>query len=157
MWPHTDARANLLVKASRPGYAITATATEREPVIAETHQEGNEYEGHSRDALNLIRHWKEESAQLHCTCASEGVGFQLTGRITELSDSVLSITRMACEALIPLDGVSYHYHGSQDIPTAIKQSLQGTFVSVLELRLRTGGTVVMAEVRTASSPAERPQ
>ena len=60
------------------------------------------------DALNLIRHWKEAGAQMHCTCASEGAGFQLTGRITELSDSVLSITGTSCEALIPLDGVSYH-------------------------------------------------
>jgi hypothetical protein len=109
------------------------------------------------DALNLIRHWKEERAQMHCTCASEGAGFQLTGRITELSDSVLSVTGTACEALIPLDGVSYHYHGSQDIPSAMKKSLEGTLVSVLELRLRSGDTVVMAEVRTASSPAERPQ
>ena len=109
------------------------------------------------DALNLIRHWKEESAQMHCTCASEGAGFQLTGRITELSDSVLSITGTACEALIPLDGVSYHYHGSQDIPSAMKKSLEGTLMSMLELRLRSGDTVVMAEVRTASSPAERPQ
>ena len=107
------------------------------------------------DALNLIRHWQEEGAQLRCTCASEGAGFQLTGRITELSDSVLSITGTACEALIPLDGVSYHYHG--DIPSAIKKSLEGTLVSVLELILRSGDTVVMAEVRTASSPAERPQ
>ena len=90
---------------------------------------------------------------MHCTCASEGAGFQSTGRITELSDSVLSITGMACEALIPLDGVSYHYHGSQDIPSAMKKSLEGTLVSVLELRLRSGDTVVMAEVRTASSPA----
>ena len=64
---------------------------------------------------------------------------------------------MACEALIPLDGVSYHYHGSQDIPSAMKTSLEGTLVSVLELSLRRGDTVVMAEVRTASSPAERPQ
>ena len=109
------------------------------------------------DALNLIRHWQEEGAQLRCTCASEGAGFQLTGRITELSDSVLSITGTACEALIPLDGVSYHYHGSQDIPSAIKKSLEGTLVSVLELILRSGDTVVMADVRTASSPAERPQ
>ena len=109
------------------------------------------------DALNLIRHWHEEGAQLHCTCASEGAGFRVTGRIVELSDSVLSITGTACEALIPLDGVSYDYHGSQDIPTAIKTSLQGTFVSVLELRLRAGDTLVLAEVRTASSPAERPQ
>ncbi len=69
------------------------------------------------DALNLIRHWKEERAQMQCTCASEGAGFQ-----------------MACEALIPLDGVSYHYHGSQDIPSAMKTSLEGTLVSVLELR-----------------------
>ena len=111
----------------------------------------------AEDALNLIRHWQEEGAQMHCTCASEGAGFQLTGRITELSDSVLSITGTACEALIPLDGVTYHYHGSQDIPSAIKQSLQDTFVSVLELNLRSGDTVVMAEVRTASSPADRPQ
>ena len=28
------------------------------------------------DALNLIRHWHEEGAQLHCTCASEGAGFE---------------------------------------------------------------------------------
>jgi hypothetical protein len=111
----------------------------------------------SEDAANLIRHWQEEGAQLHCTCASEGAGFRLTGRITELSDSVLSITGTACEALIALDGVSYDYHGSQDIPSAIEQSLEGQFVSVLELSLRNGDTVVMAEVRTASSPAERPQ
>ena len=120
-------------------------------------EEGHRVKATAEDALNLIRHWKEERAQMHCTCASEGAGFQLTGRITELSDSVLSITGTACEALIPLDGVSYHYHGSQDIPSAMKKSLEGTLVSVLELRLRRGDTVVMAEVRTASSPAERPQ
>ena len=39
----------------------------------------------------------------------------------------------------------------------MKKSLEGQFVSVLELSLRHGETVVMAEVRTASSPAERPQ
>ena len=111
----------------------------------------------SEDASNLIRHWQEEGAQLQCTCASEGAGFRLTGRITELSDSVLSITGTACEALIALDGVSYDYHGSQDIPSAIEKSLEGQFVSVLELSLRNGDTVVMAEVRTASSPTERPQ
>ncbi len=77
--------------------------------------------------------------------------------MTDLSDSALSITGTGCEALIPLDGVSYDYHGSQDIPSAMKKSLEGKFVSVLELSLRNGETVVMAEVRTASSPAERPQ
>ena len=102
-----------------------------------------------KDAFNLIRHWKDE--------ASEGPGFRLTGRVAELSDSVLSITGTACEALIPLDGVSYDYHGSQHIPSALEKSLDGKFVSVLELSLRNGDTVVMAEVRTASSPAERPQ
>ncbi len=110
-----------------------------------------------KDARNLIRHWQDEGSELRCTWASEGSGFRLTGRVTELSDSALSITGTACEALIPLDGVSYDYHGSQDIPSAIKKSLEGQFVSVLELSLRNGETVVMAEVRTASSPAERPQ
>ncbi len=110
-----------------------------------------------KDARNLIRHWQDEGAELRCTWASEGSGFRLTGRVTELSDSALSITGTACEALIPLDGVSYDYHGSQDIPSAITKSLEGQFVSVLELSLRNGETVVMAEVRTASSPAARPQ
>ena len=109
------------------------------------------------DALNLIRHWKDEGVQMHCTCASEGAAFRLTGRISEQSDSVLSIAGTACEALIPLDGVSYDYHGSQDIPAAMKKSLEGDFVSVLELNLRGGDTVVMAEVRTASSTTDRPQ
>ena len=67
-----------------------------------------------KDAFNLIRHWKDE--------ASEGPGFRLTGRVAELSDSVLSITGTACEALIPLDGVSYDYHGSQHIPSALEKS-----------------------------------
>ena len=51
------------------------------------------------DALNLIRHWKNEDAPLRCTCASEGLGFQLTGRVAGLSDSALSIKGTACEAL----------------------------------------------------------
>ena len=104
------------------------------------------------DALNLIRHWKNEGSQLQCTCTSEGVGLSLTGRVTELSESVLSITGTACEALITLDGVSYDYHGSQDIPSAIQESSGGRFVSTLELQLRNGDTLIMAEVRTASSP-----
>ena len=48
------------------------------------------------DALNLIRHWKNEDAPLRCTCASEGLGFQLTGRVAGLSDSALSIKGTAC-------------------------------------------------------------
>ena len=110
-----------------------------------------------QDARNLIRHWQDEGSELRCTWASGGSGFRLTGRVTELSDSALSIAGTACEALIALDGVSYDYHGSQDIPSAMKKSLEGKFVSVLELSLRHGETVVMAEVRTASSPAARPQ
>ena len=55
------------------------------------------------DALNLIRHWKNEDAPLRCTCASEGLGFHMTGRVAELSDSSLSITGTACEAREPLD------------------------------------------------------
>ena len=98
-----------------------------------------------KDAFNLIRHWKDEGSQLRCTCASEGPGFRLTGRVAEPSDSVLSITGTGCEALIPLDGVPYDYHGSQDIPSALEKSLDGKFVSVLELSLRNGNTVVMAE------------
>ena len=62
-----------------------------------------------KDALNLIRHWKDESSQLRCTCASEGVGLSLMRRVAELSDSVLSIKGTACEALITLGGVSYEY------------------------------------------------
>ena len=104
------------------------------------------------DALNLIRHWKNEGAELHCTCTSEGVGFRVTGRVAELSDSVLSITGTACGALITLDGVSYDYHGSQDIPAAIQASSGGPIVSALELMLRNGDTVILGEVRTASSP-----
>ena len=75
--------------------------------------------------------------------------------VAELSDSVLSITGTACEVLITLDGVSYDYHGSQDIPSAIQKSPGGPFVSVLELMLRNGDTFVMAEVRTASSPGDQ--
>ena len=107
------------------------------------------------DALNLIRYLKNEGSQLRCTCTSEGVGLSVTGRVAELSDSVLSITGTACEVLITLDGVSYDYHGSQDIPSAIQKSPGGPFVSVLELMLRNGDTFVMAEVRTASSPGDQ--
>ncbi len=107
------------------------------------------------DALNLIRYWKNEGSQLRCTCTSEGVGLSVTGRVAELSDSVLSITGTACEVLITLDGVSYDYHGSQDIPSAIQKSPGGPFVSVLELMLRNGDTFVMAELRTASSPGDQ--
>ena len=65
-----------------------------------------------KDALNLIRHWKDEGAQLRCTFASDGSGFGLTGRVAELSDSVLSVKGTACQALITLDDVSYEYHGA---------------------------------------------
>ena len=107
------------------------------------------------DALNLIRYWKNEGSQLRCTCTSEGVGLRVTGKVAELSDSVLSITGTACEVLITLNGVSYDYHGSQDIPSAIQKSPGGPFVSVLELMLRNGDTFIMAEVRTASSPGDQ--
>ena len=107
------------------------------------------------DALNLIRYWKNEGSQLRCTCTSEGVGLRVTGKVAELSDSVLSITGTACEVLIPLNGVSYDYHGSQDIPSAIQKSPGGPFVSVLEVMLRNGDTFIMAEVRTASSPGDQ--
>ena len=107
------------------------------------------------DALNLIRHWKSEDAQLRCTYTSEGVGVTVTGRVAELSDSALSITGTACEALIALDGASYKYHGAQDVPSAIQKSPGGPFVSTLELRLRSGDTFTMAEVRTASSPGDQ--
>jgi len=72
------------------------------------------------DALNLIRHWKDEQAPLRCTYTSEGLGFSVTGRVKELSDSVMSINGTACGAVIPLDGVSYTYHGAEDIPAAIQ-------------------------------------
>ncbi len=107
------------------------------------------------DALNLIRYWKNEGSQLRCTCTSEGVGLSVTGKVAELSDSVLSITGTACEVLITLNGVSYDYHGSQDIPAAIQKSPGGPFVSVLEVMLRNGDTFIMAEVRTASSPGDQ--
>ena len=107
------------------------------------------------DALNLIRYWKNEGSQLRCTCTSERVGLSVTGKVAELSDSVLSITGTACEVLITLDGVSYDYHGSQDIPSAIQKSPGDPFVSVLEVMLRNGDTFVMAEVRTASSPGDQ--
>ena len=106
------------------------------------------------DALNLIRHWKDEQTPLRCTYTSEGLGFGVTGRVRELSDSVLSINGTACGAVITLDGVSYTYHGAEDIPKAIQASSRDTFVSALELTLRNGDTFVMAEVRTASSPAD---
>ena len=108
------------------------------------------------DALNLIRHWNHDAAPLQCTCTSEGLVFHVTGHVAELSDSMLSITGTACEALVPRDGVSYEYHGAQDIPSAIRASSGDTFVSALELRLRNGDTLIMAEVRTASSPGEQP-
>ena len=73
------------------------------------------------DALNLIRHWKDEQAPLRCTYTSEGLGFSVTGRVRELSDSVMSINGTACGAVIPLDGVSYRYHGAEDIPKAIQR------------------------------------
>ena len=110
----------------------------------------------AEDALNLLRHWKDEGSELRCTWAGEGSGFRLAGRVAELSDSALSMTGTAGEALIPLDGVSYYYHGSQDIPSAIEKSRSDGFVSALELSLRNGDTVIMAEVRTASSPGEQP-
>ena len=83
------------------------------------------------------------------------MGFSLTGRVAELSNSVLSIKGTACEALITLDGVSYEYHGSQDVPSAIQESPGGPFVSALELILQNRDTFVMAEVRTGSSPGEQ--
>ena len=107
------------------------------------------------DALNLIRHWKDEQAPLRCTYTSKGLGFRVTGRVRELSDSVLSINGTACGAVIPLDVVSYTYHGAEDIPAAIQESPFDTFVSALELTLRNGDTFVMAEVRTASSPGDQ--
>ena len=107
------------------------------------------------DALNLIRHWKDEGSPLRCTSTGEGSGFRVTGTVAELSDSVLLIQGTACEALIPLDGVSYAYHGSQDVPSAITDPPPGQFVSALELTLRNGDTVTLAEVRTASSPGEQ--
>ena len=109
------------------------------------------------DALNLIRHWKSEDAQLRCTYTSEGVGVTVTGRVAELSDSALTITGTACEALIALDGASYKYHGGLDVPSAIQKSPGGPFVSALELRLRSGDTFTMAEVRTGSSPGDQQQ
>ena len=84
-----------------------------------------------------------------------GWGFRVTGRVRELSDSVLSINGTACGAVIPLDVVSYTYHGAEDIPAAIQESPFDTFVSALELTLRNGDTFVMAEVRTASSPGDQ--
>ncbi len=108
------------------------------------------------DACNLIRHWQSEDAQLRCTYASEGVGVSVTGRVAELSDdSALSITGTGCEALIALDGATYDYHGAQDVPSAIQESPGGPFVSALALRLRSGDTFTLAEVRTASSPGDR--
>ena len=104
------------------------------------------------DALNLVRHWQHEGAELRCTSASEGMGLSMTGRVAELSDAVLSITGTACEARITLDGVSYDYHGSQDLPAAIQELPGGPFVSALKLTLRNGDTVILAEVKTASSP-----
>ena len=99
---------------------------------------------------------KSEDAQLRCTYASEGVGVTVTGRVAELSDnSALSIKGTACEALIALDGATYEYHAAQDVPSAIQESPGGPFVSALELRLRTGDTLTMAEVRTASSPGDQ--
>ena len=102
------------------------------------------------DAVNLIRHWKDEEASLRCTYTSEGLGFGVTGRVRELSDSVMSINGTACGAVIPLDGVSYTYHGDEDIPAAIQESPSDTFVSALELMLRNGDTFIMEEVRTPS-------
>ena len=107
------------------------------------------------DALNLIRHWKDEQAPLRCTYTSEGLGFNVTGRVRELSDSVMSINGTACGAVIPFDSVSYTYHGAEDIPAAIQESPSDSFVSALELTLRYGDTFVMAEVRTASSPRDQ--
>ena len=83
-------------------------------------------------------------------------GVTVTGRVAELSDnSALSIKGTACEALIALDGATYEYHAAQDVPSAIQESPGGPFVSALELRLRTGDTLTMAEVRTASSPGDQ--
>ena len=101
------------------------------------------------DALNLIRHWYSEDTPLRCTSTTEGLGFGLTGRVAELSDSVLSIRGTACEAVITLDGASYQYHRAENIPATIQESSSDTFVSALELMLRNGDTFVMAEVRTA--------
>ncbi len=41
------------------------------------------------EALNLIRHWHSEDTSLRCTSTTEGLGFGVTGRVAELSDSVL--------------------------------------------------------------------
>ena len=108
------------------------------------------------DALNLIRHWYSEDTPLRCTSTTEGLGFGLTGRVSELSDSVLSIKGTDCGAVITLDGASYAYHRVENIPVAIQESSSDTFESALELILRNGDTVIMAEVRTASSPGEQP-
>ena len=87
------------------------------------------------DALNLIRHWQSEDAQLRCTYASEGVGVTVTGRGAELSDdSALSIT--GC-------------------PVGHPEVARWPVREFVGLRLRTGDTLTMAEVRTASSPGDQ--
>ncbi len=102
-----------------------------------------------KDALALMRHGKDNSARLWCICSSGSSEVRLVGRVAGLSESALLITGTACEARISLAGVSYDYHGSRDIPTAIQESFKGA-------RLRSGDTVIFAEIRTAASPADRP-
>ena len=80
----------------------------------------------------------------------------MVGGVAGLSKSALLITGTACEARISLAGVSYDYHGSRDIPKSIRESFKGAFVSALKLRLRSGDTVALAEIRTTASPADRP-
>ena len=107
------------------------------------------------EALNLIRHWHSEDTSLRCTSTSEGFRFGLTGHVTELSDSVLSITGPACEAVTTLDGASYEYHRAENIPVAIQESSSDTFVSALELILRNGDTLIMDHGRGEKPPRRR--
>ena len=64
-----------------PAYAITVGRRRRrspvglEGVWLRPSEEGNPREVNAReDALNLIRHWHHEDAELRCTCAGEAGG-----------------------------------------------------------------------------------
>ena len=141
-----------------PAYAITVGRRRRrspvglEGVWLRPSEEGNPHEVNARRCPQSHPTLAPRRRGASVYVRRRGRRVSLTGRVAELSESALSIKGTASEVLITRDGAIYDDHGFQDIPTAIQESLGGTFVSTLELRVRNGDTVIMAEVRTAASP-----
>ena len=131
--------------------------TVRDAAIAEARQEGQSpWKATGEDALNLIRHWKDEQAQLRCTHTSEGLGFSVTGRVRELS-GFRDVDQRGQPAgpSAPLTACPTPIMGPTRSERPSSESPSDRFVSALELTLRNGDTFVMAEVRTASSPGDQ--